>query len=460
MNFSKRILSIFFSSFQEDLKDRPVAEFKVILVHLAQWAYRFSPIVSPDLTFREIEKDDPRFYGINLDITGCEKLFYSEMALVRKISDALKRFGLKHRLAIAPSLGAAWALSRYGEKEITIVERKFLRGLVAPLPISCLRLSKKIEESLKDLNISTVEDVLALPRRSLLERFGKTILDRLDKILAFQQEVIQPIQILTLSRVEQVFEGAVVDNETIKAAAGELLRELLKKLRQRHLQPTQIVIQLKTVDGPLIYKDFSLSIPTYNFKHIVKLLERRLDTVAAPYGIEKLSLIANRSEKFNPKKSPFLQLHSTNIEEEESLGELLDSLAENLDKSQLLIPEARASYLPEESFSLVPFMDQESSSQVLIPRTERPSVILNKPEPIRAMASLPDGPPFWMKWKENTYEVSRSVGPERITPEWWKERMIELEPRDYFKIQIPNGTWLWIFRELKSSNWFLQGMWT
>jgi len=459
----QRILSVYFSAFREDLRKRSkgvdLEEEQNAITHLAQWALRYSPIVAPDCKPADLAPGDQRFYGINLDLTGCERLFQGEHNIAEKISASFSKFKLQHRLAIAPSLGAAWALSRYGEQPLTITTKNSLKPLLATLPIAALRIPCKMESSLKELNISTLEDLTALPRKALLERYGKVILDRLNQLHGVQHEPINPIRILTLSRAEQELDGAVIDNETIKAATFHLLGDLLKKLADKHEQPTQIVVKLKTISSQIIAKEISLTTPTYNRKHIAKMLDRKLDTVRAPFGIEKISLIANRTEQFTPVAGQFLSLHSTDAQGEKSLGELLDTLITTLGRDQLLTPSFNESFIPEEALSLIPLARSGKNAPLStrIPRTDRPSLLLNKPQSIRAMATLPDGPPFWLRWRDNKYEITKAVGPERISPEWWKEKNVE--PRDYFKVQIPSGTWLWIFRELESSRWFLQGIW-
>ncbi len=451
----KRILCIYFPALEGQLKNFPSEDIRSALAHLAQWAYRFSPITAPDSAPEDLPKKDKRFFGVNIDITGCQRLFQGERALVEKLSGALSKFRLEHRLAIAPSLGSAWALSRHGPQPIVIVHQDTFKNALLSLPIAALRISPQVEAALQELNVSEISEILRLPRKSLLERFGKRILDRLDQLHGIQHEVIHPVRIVTLSRVEKVFNGAVIDNETIKAAAWDLLGELLLKLRKRHLQPTHIAAQLKTVGGQTLLREIFVSMPTYNHKHLARMLERRLDTVRAPFGVEKLSLLANRTEQFNAERMQFLSVRSTDSHGAKQLAELLDSLIEHLGRQQILVPRAHASHIPELAFSFEPIGGGAESDQTVVPRTDRPSLLLNQPQPMRAMAALPDGPPFWLKWRNKTYEVKRAIGPERIAAEWWKEQ----RGRDYFKVQIPSGAWLWVYRELDSSKWFLQGMW-
>jgi len=473
MLLERRILSIYLPNFSTELGEGK-AEHAVIkrhLINLTQWAYRFSPIVAPDRAPKSLLCEDPRFWGFNIDITGCEKLFQGELELAKKISLSLSQFKLQHRIAIASSLGAAWGLSRYAAEPLTITNRSQLRNQMIQLPIGALRLSKKAEEQLGSIKIRTVKELLKLSRPSLLERFGKEILDRLDQLLGLQHEPLWPIKILTLSRVEKSLDGAVTELGAIKALLWDLLAELLEKLKKLQVQPSQITIQLKSPNKEILTKQIGLSLPSYSHKHLFRLIEERLNNTQVKFaqsgfGIEKLSLIASRTEAYEPEAINFLSLRSTNSSGEKQLGELLDTLLTNLGEKSVLTAIAAQGRLPEDTWELklarqsalkktAPLVNLSSQ-----PRTDRPSLLLNKPQPIRAMATLPDGPPFWLKWREKTYEVTNAIGPERIMPEWWKtEDKKKIDPRDYFKVQIPTGAWLWVYRETNNSNWYLQGLW-
>lgn len=429
MVLERRILSVYLPNFRNEL-GKEAADHAIIkrhLIHLTQWAYRFSPIVAVDKAPKTLPQDDSRFWGFNIDITGCERLFQGELELAKKISRSLSQFKLQHRIAISSSLGAAWGLSRYAPQALIITNRVKVRDSVVELSVKALRLPKKIEEDLESVKIKTVKELLKLSRPALLERFGKEILDRLDQLLGLQHEPLWPIKITTLSRVEKTLEGAVTELQAIKSLLWDMLTELLEKLKKLHVQPSQIIVQLKNSNREIITKQIGLSLPSYTHKHLFRLMEERLNTMQVKFEVEKLSLIASKTEEYEPEAVNFLAVRSTNSTGEKQLGELLDTLLANLGEQNVLTATATQSRFPEEILELKFARESvlkkadllvELSSQ---PRTDRPSLLLNKPQPIRAMATLPDGPPFWLKWKDKTYEVKSAIGPERISPEWWKE---------------------------------------
>ena len=72
-----------------------------LLERIADWSDRYTPLVG---------RDSP--YGLILDITGCAHLLGGEHALLSDLIERLARQGLYATAAIAPTVGAAWALSR------------------------------------------------------------------------------------------------------------------------------------------------------------------------------------------------------------------------------------------------------------------------------------------------------------------------------------------------------------
>src|ERR671938_453716 len=72
------------------------------LTRLAEWCGRYSPWPAPD------DSD-----GVKIEITGSAHLWGGEAALVADLSRRLERQHIAHRIAIASTLGIAWALARY-----------------------------------------------------------------------------------------------------------------------------------------------------------------------------------------------------------------------------------------------------------------------------------------------------------------------------------------------------------
>ena len=75
-----------------------------LLESIADWCLRYTPLVACDAPD-----------GLLLDISGCTHLYGGERELVADLSNRLDNAGFAYSLAIAGTIGAAWAAAHYGE---------------------------------------------------------------------------------------------------------------------------------------------------------------------------------------------------------------------------------------------------------------------------------------------------------------------------------------------------------
>ena len=101
-----------------------------LLTKLAHWCIRYTPCAAVDLPD-----------GLLLDVSGCAHLWGGEADYLRSISDRLKGFGYHIRIAMADTIGTAWAIARYGKIK-AIIPAGEQREALLPLPVVALRLEE------------------------------------------------------------------------------------------------------------------------------------------------------------------------------------------------------------------------------------------------------------------------------------------------------------------------------
>ena len=94
----------------------------------------------------------------------------------------------------------------------------------------------------------------------------------------------------------------------------------------------------------------------------------------------------------------------------------------------------------------------------------RPQRLLDRPEEIAVIYATPEGVPRRFVWRRAVHDIARVEGPERIAPEWWRERSVK-RLRDYYRVEDQSGRRYWIFREGLVGDgrggapaWFLHGL--
>lgn len=441
------------------------------LYKLARWLTRFAPVVGLDSSLlqavqhKTVERVDARHTGLLLDITGTARWHRGEYALAVKIAKAFARWGLTARLGIASTIGAAWAFSRYGERNhfvssIEVLAQGHLADALAMLPIAALRLSGSTENKLKELGIATIDDLLRIPRNTLSVRFGGEVLLRLEQALGLRIEHIEAVTAPHIIEEQQEYETPIENQETLQAAVYNCFAKLFKKLQRgkRGAQSFRIAFQYRNQEQELLRIEKELSLLRSSadftvFSAVVRPVIERLN-VAGP--VHSVAIRAQGVARVNDQQRDYLQ-HLC-MECEEAASNLLNHYTVRMGRGRVRTAVLHPAYLPEESFSFIPI---EHGARPITPPplfhpSERPTHLFT-PEPIEVMALLPDKPPSMLLWRGRRCKVLTGLGPERICGPWWQRGMARVPTqRDYFKVQEESGRWLWIFRE--NSRWFVQGI--
>ena len=191
------------------------------LRRLAEWCGRYSPWTAPD-----------GLDGIKIEITGCAHLWSGEEALAADLIARLGRQGSAGHIAIADTLGAAWALARFAEagQRAVILPAGEARAGLAPLPVEALRLDPATAQGLRRVGLKWVGDLQAMPRDALARRFGERVTQRLDQVLGDLPEPLSPLGKTPVRRVRLSFAEPIAEPADLALAAERLTEDLVTRL--------------------------------------------------------------------------------------------------------------------------------------------------------------------------------------------------------------------------------------
>ncbi len=96
------------------------------------------------------------------------------------------------------------------------------------------------------------------------------------------------------------------------------------------------------------------------------------------------------------------------------------------------------------------------------PDRPRPLRLLPVPQPVDAVAPVPDDPPVLFRWRGVPHRVARADGPERLAPEWWCGPA-GASARDYYRVEDGAGRRFWLYRAgpydpATPPRWYLHGL--
>ena len=135
-----------------------------------------------------------------------------------------------------------------------------------------------------------------------------------------------------------------------------------------------------------------------------------------------------------------------------AVDRLADRLGSRLGAGNVVRFAPRASFLPERAVA-ARAPGEPVTGAVGIPwlrGRKRPLCLFLRPEPIAAMAPVPDGPPVLFRWRRRLHRVAWAEGPERLGAEWWREDLPAppgaARTRDYFRVEDGDGRRFWLYR--------------
>jgi protein ImuB len=416
-----------------------------LLTALAEWSIRYTPFIAIDLPD-----------GLILDISGCTHLWGGEQQYMMDIHKRFKDFGYTIRIAIADTVGAAWAVCHFGKNGTIISSGKELDAL-SLLPPEALRLELVVLDKLHKLGLKTIGSFMRMPNTALRRRFGQSLLQRLSQAFGEEMEIIDPITPIAPYQERLPSLEPIRNVEGIEIAIRTLLEILCKRLQQESLGLRQCVLTCYRIDGKIEKVSIGTSKPSRNTLHLFKLFEHKISQIEPDLGIELFVMDAPVVEELQSTQDA---LWTVSGKSEAVIAELLDRLAGKTGTQSIHRYLPTEHYWPERSF-------KEASSLTEKRATEwredlpRPLHVLPVPELIEVSVQMPDYPPLLFRYKGAIHTVVKADGPERIEQEWWIQQGLY---RDYYCVEDDKGARYWLFRsgnyDSGDVKWFIHGFFT
>ena len=450
-------------------------------------------------------EEGPEPSALFLDITGCAHLFGGEERMAAQVGRDFERAGYSLRIALADTIGAAWAAVRFiagregndgqsaadGTRSVpaTIIPPGGHSALLRNLPIAALRLPKDTVETLEELGIREIGALQDLPRKSLPARFGHCVLNRLDQALGLTAELIVPVPPPEPIEANWSFEEPTADRRALESVLQRLLGEIAEMLTARQEGAQRLVCRLFCAGKEPVQLTVGALHPTAVAEHLCELVHLQLERITLAAEVLAVQVEVAASGPIGSQQQEFFDA-GVNREGERHLAVLVDRLSSRLGEKAVLRPSLYPDPQPEYASRLQPVLAGEkeianckmknancklmttnpkSASrlpaeagttsevpdyQFVATATARPLVLKPRPIPIEVISVVPDGPPVRFHWRAAEHVIERTWGPERIETGWWRGPHVA---RDYFRIETATGQRFWLFRQNATGKWFLHG---
>ena len=460
-----------------------------LLERLCDWCSRFTPLAALD------GRD-----GLMLDISGVAHLFGGEEALIEDCRARLAAQGFTVAAGVGGNPRAASALARFSRTKIApdpLSDKAFAK-LFHDLPLAALGLDDKTVADLARAGLRRIGDIALRPRAPIAARFGPMPIARLDALKGLERSSIAPRFRPPDFCAERRFASPVQTFQAIEATLCKLADDLVVLLERQAKGARRIELELYRVDGDVRRIRVGASRPLNEARAIVRLIAERLasrdeEPIDAGYGVDLMRLACLAAEPLAPSQAELERAHEA--ERARALAELLDRLSARLGARAVTRRELNEAHLPEQAEAAAPATlgqartrgenrhCEERSDEAIQRNTEpitvsgllrfarndglngapaRPLRLFVRPEPIEALAEVPDGPPLRFRWRRVLHDIAAIEGPERIAAPWW--RRAGAPTRDYFRAEDSQGRRFWLYREglwgreTAQAKWFVHGV--
>ena len=317
---------------------------------------------------------------------------------------------------------------------------------------------------MRRVGLDRVENLAGLSRASLTRRYGPTLVRRLDQALGAVEETIDFLR-PEISWFERLaFAEPIATPEDLARTLALLAERLCRRLAGAAKGGARFEAAFHRVDGRVERIAIATALAARDAQRLARLLGEKLERVDPGFGIEVATLAAGRVAALPPTQ-PSL---ATGAESRQGdLALLVDTLGNRIGFERVWRAAPRESHLPERAVARVPPLAARRGITWPADRP-RPVRLLGRPEPIEAVAPVPDDPPVMFRWRGVLRRVRRAEGPERIAFEWWRQPAPagRAEPdlvRDYYRVEDEEGGRFWIYRAGlyapdRRARWFLHGL--
>lgn len=386
------------------------------------------------LQFSDHVCPEPGQQRVLLEIGRSLRLFKGLEALEKRIMRTLRQLGYSPRIGCARTPAMARLLARLGHPERPR-DRDSLRRVLTPLPLTALPLATGDLAVLRGIGLTRVGELLRLPRGDLALRYGNRLPTLLDHLLGDSPEVIPRFQPPDLPFFHLEFDQEVSSTGALRFPLKRLLQQLEQALRARHRSVQGLELQLLHREATTALS-LERSHPGSRAEEWLELWSIRLSRVQLPAPVRGMRLQVARLLPLAGATSGLFGSAEGAADETGFLTRLRarlgdDAIARFVPTLNPLPEQAQEEYLPEEI----------------------PSTVLATTTPAQRVV----GAALWLQPIQPCPTPRGHGWLGRLEGGWWSNG--NDQRRDYALARDHQGRRCWVFRDLRSGQWYTQGFW-
>lgn len=342
--------------------------------------------------------------SLSCEISGVAHLFGDETGLLIAVEKLLASMKINGQMAIADSVGAAWAVAHYantsgrdstrteqdgaagalpsriggaaGALPSRIIPPGQTRQALEPLPVESLRIGTETTATLARLGVHFVSQLLRLPRSGLAPRLGKPLVRRIEQALGEVDEAINvyhpPVEYTASHRLEY----STSDQKILADRIARLIKEVRAGMATCQRGALRMTCRLDLSDHPPLTLEVGLFAPTIDTDHLYGLLTGRMESTRLPAPVLQLTLSIPLTGALKNTQNALFAKNSneTSFSSQKStvkkISRLIDSLSGRLGCNSVVGVKIKNNPLPEKAFSVSPLAGTGSPAIGLVGKNQ------------------------------------------------------------------------------------------
>ena len=412
----------------------------MLLRALRRWADQLSPSIA-------LDKPD----GLILDITGCAHLFGGELEMTKHAMERFEDMQFTVKIGIADTKGAARALARHAQSDISISNAGHTKYELEHLPIEALQVDNKTRLELRRVGFKTLGELYGVKHSELARRFGVETVTAFSKMLGQFPDPVSPMASAPVFAARMNLPEPIGFRADLQEVLGKLSQSVCGRLKTAKLGARQFHLTVRCVDTGDHVISIGFAQPCYDAGLVISQFERPLDNLKIEFGADWFRLLADTLETIKERQRI---MGGEEQEAIEDLTQVITTLGNRLgfDRVRKFVP--CQSHHPEREFMTIEAADSYAVTDWPDPARRRPLRIF-RPERLRTLEA--GRPPKKFEWRKTEYTSRSSIGPERLSSEWWSS--LRDDVKDYWAVETEGGARLWLmtFPAKSEPNWFVSG---
>jgi DNA polymerase-4/protein ImuB len=266
---------------------------------------------------------------------------------------------LRPRLGVGPTKFVAGlaALQRGPDgrsRNVRVIDETEVAAFVTPVPVTALPVEAEMIRRLRLVGITTVGELVALPRHALVAQFGAQGI-RLVALLDGAAEPVRPRPREERLREQLAFPEPLTSREAVLAAAAQVLRRVLRHPRRRGRVARQLVVRAETEQGKRWESRVTLRHARCDHDGLWVTLAPALERASLPGPVSELSVELRGLRPSRGWQGELLPTRRASVERRERIEEGMRQLRARYGRSLVgrMVPVEPWSRVPERRWALV-----------------------------------------------------------------------------------------------------------